>query len=155
MLNLSARGIALIAKYEGFAPRIYICPAGYKTIGYGHVVLPHEVFDEISENAARKLLRADAAVAERAVRRLIQVSLTQNQFDALVSFVFNVGGGALQRSTLRRLVNRKEYALAAQQFLKWTRAGSKILPGLVARRKEEAALFMDDDIRERLDYFIV
>jgi lysozyme len=88
-----------------------------------------------------ELLRIDAQIAEAAVVRLIRVPLTDGQFDALVSFTFNLGAGALQRSTLRRRANRGEHEAAAGEFKKWIWAAGKRLPGLVTRRRAESALY--------------
>lgn len=82
-------------------------------------------------------MRQDAVIAERAVLRLISVPLTDGQFDALVSFTYNLGGGALQRSTLRRKINREEHAEVPEQFMRWVWAGGRKLKGLVRRRQEE------------------
>lgn len=143
MRRISDKGLALIKKYEGFSAKVYICPAGYETIGFGHLVRAGKDFSAgISKQQAEDLLRQDAAFAERAVLRLISVPLSDGQFDALVSFVFNLGGGALQASTLRRKLNRGEYEAAAQQFGRWVFAGGRKLNGLVRRRAEEAALFL-------------
>jgi GH24 family phage-related lysozyme (muramidase) len=142
-MRLSNTGIALIKRFEGFSPMPYLCPAGYLTIGYGHLVGTGNWGQGIGEEEAEALLRADVRIAERAVLRLIHVPLTQSQYDALVSFTFNLGSGALQRSTLRRKVNRSEHEAAAHEFAKWVFAGGKRLPGLVARRKAEAILYME------------
>ncbi|MBK8208641.1 MAG: lysozyme [Rhodospirillales bacterium] len=88
----------------------------------------------MGEDEAEDLLRRDASIAERAVLHLITVPLTDGQFDALASFVFNVGAGGLQRSTLRRKVNREEHALVPAEFMKWVWAGGRKLQGLVRRR---------------------
>jgi lysozyme len=89
---------------------------------------------------AIELLSRDLAIAEAAVRRLITIPLNQSQFDALVSFAFNVGEGALERSTLRRRINQGNWALAKREFLRWVHADGKKLEGLVARRLAEAGL---------------
>ena len=144
MRKVSEEGLRLIKRFEGFSETVYICPAGYPTIGYGHVVLDHEVENfayGISEEQATDLLRQDVAIAERAVLQHINVPLSDGQFDALVSFTFNLGSGALQRSTLRRKLNRQEYRLAAKEFGRWVWAGGKKLKGLIHRRNAEAALF--------------
>ena len=144
MRKVSEEGLSLIKRFEGFSETVYICPAGYPTIGYGHVVLDHEVENfayGISEEQATDLLRQDVAIAEYAVVRHINVPLSDGQFDALVSFTFNLGSGALQRSTLRRKLNRQEYRLAANEFSRWVWAGGKKLKGLIHRRNAEAALF--------------
>ena len=144
MRHITQAGIDLIKQFEGFSPTIYICPAGYPTIGYGHVVKPQEreqFAGGISTEQAEALLRQDVQTAERAVLRLITVPLTDGQFDALVSFTFNLGAGALQRSTLRRKVNRGDHAALPSEFRKWVWAGGSKLEGLVRRRNEEANLY--------------
>lgn len=142
MRHITQNGIDLIKRFEGFSAKVYICPAGYPTIGYGHVVKPYEDFSVgIDEAQAEELLRQDAVIAERAVLRLISVPLTDGQFDALVSFTYNLGGGALQRSTLRRKINREEHAEVPEQFMRWVWAGGRKLKGLVRRRKAEISLY--------------
>jgi GH24 family phage-related lysozyme (muramidase) len=144
MRHISKDGLDLICRFEGFSPVIYICPAGYPTIGYGHLITEankEQFLDGVDEDEALELLRKDVAAAERAVLRLINVPLTQGQFDALVSFTFNLGAGALQRSTLRRKVNRGELDDVPAELMKWVWAGGRKLRGLVRRRKEEAFLF--------------
>jgi lysozyme len=136
-------GLELIKHFEGFSSTIYICPAGYPTIGYGHVVLAHEDFSQgITEAEAENLLRQDVATAERAVLRLIHVPLTDEQFDALVSFTYNLGSGALQRSTLRRVINRHHHVGVPRQLRRWVYAGGRKLKGLVRRREAEAQHYM-------------
>ncbi|MES9843245.1 MAG: lysozyme [Candidatus Sedimenticola sp. 6PFRAG5] len=144
MRHITQEGLDLIKRFEGFSPTIYICPAGYQTIGYGHVVRNEEKerFDAgIDQEQGEELLRRDAQVAERAVLRLITVPLTDGQFDALVSFTFNLGSGALQRSTLRRKVNRAEHDEVPDQLIRWVWAGGKRLKGLARRRAAESAVY--------------
>ena len=142
MRHITQEGLDLIKRFEGFSPTIYICPGGYPTIGYGHVVKKHEDFSNgINEVEAENLLRQDAGIAERLVLRLIHVPLTDGQFDALVSFTFNLGCGALQRSTLRRKFNREEYGDVPKQFMRWIWAGGRKLRGLIRRRKSEVLLY--------------
>lgn len=137
-----AAGLAIIQHFEGFAAMPYRCPAGYWTVGFGHLIQPGEDFSHgISRAQAERLLLADVAVAERAVWRLITVPLNSNQFSALVSWTFNLGGGALQRSTLRRRLNRGDYDGTPAQMLRWNKAGGRVLAGLTRRRQAEAALF--------------
>ncbi|MFO0109292.1 MAG: lysozyme, partial [Alphaproteobacteria bacterium] len=122
----------------------YMCPAGYPTIGYGHLVTEankEQFLDGVDEDKALDLLRQDVAVAERAVLCLITVPLTDGQFDALVSFTFNLGAGALQRSTLRRKVNREEHDDVPAELMKWVWAGGRKLKGLVRRRAAEGAVY--------------
>ena len=142
MRNITQNGLDLIKRFEGFSRTVYFCPAGYPTIGYGHVVKDGEDFSNgIMEGEAEELLRQDAVIAERAVLRLINVPLTDGQFDALVSFTYNLGGGALQRSTLRRKINREEHGEVPEQFMRWVWAGGRKLKGLVRRRAAEAGLY--------------
>ena len=141
MRHITDRGLTLIKTFEGFSPHTYHCPAGYPTIGYGHVVRRGESFTEISEIEAEYILRQDVIHAERAVSRLITVPLSEGQFDALVSFTFNLGAGALQRSTLRRRVNRHQHQDMPFQLKRWVWAGGRKLRGLIRRREAEAYLY--------------
>lgn len=142
MRHVTAEGIALIKRFESFSTNTYICPAGYPTIGYGHMVKEREsraYASGIDEAKALEILARDVATAEKAVLRLIAVPLKDGQFDALVSFTFNLGAGALQRSTLRRKVNREEHDDVPAEFMKWVWAGGKRLQGLVRRREAEGS----------------
>ncbi len=140
-MRASQQTLLLIAAFEGFSPRPYRCPAGLLTIGYGHVIGAGEAIDAISESQGIQWLRRDVAQAEMAVARLITVPLRQHQFDALVSFTFNLGAGALQRSALRRVVNRHAHDEVPAQLLRWVYGGGKKLPGLVRRRAAEGRLY--------------
>ncbi|WP_375645432.1 lysozyme [Bartonella sp. AA56HLJMS] len=142
MRHITQNELDLIKRFEGFSRTVYFCPAGYPTIGYGHVVKNDEDFSAgIDETQAEELLRQDATIAKRAVLHLINVPLTDGQFDALVLFTYNLGGGALQRSTLRRKINREEYAEVPEQFMRWVWAGRRKLKGLVRRRYAECLLY--------------
>ncbi|MBT9165106.1 MAG: Lysozyme RrrD [candidate division WS2 bacterium] len=138
--RVTQRGLEFIKRWEGFSPVPYYCSAGVRTIGWGHVIKPTETLLRVSEQEAEALLVQDLFVAERAVLRLIRVPLTDNQFDSLTSFTFNVGSGALQRSTLRARLNRGDYDVR-EQFLRWIRAGGKVIRGLLRRRIAEANMF--------------
>lgn len=140
--TISPRGIALIKEHEGFRAKPYYCPAGKLTIGYGHVIRDGENFKAITPEEGEALLRNDVAEAESAVSRLVKAPLTQNQFDALVSFVFNIGTNRFAKSTLCSLLNQEMYFAAAQEFQKWAWGGGKKLPGLVKRRAAEKELFL-------------
>lgn len=143
MYHTSPTGLALIQHFEGFSKTVYRCPAGILTIGYGHALQAGESFPHgISLVDAQDLLVQDISIAESAVSRLCPVRLTQGQFDALVSFTFNLGAGALQRSALRRCVNRGEHAQAAEQFLRWVYAGGKKSKGLLLRRHAEKQCYL-------------
>ena len=141
--HLSSRGLNLIKQFEGLRPAVYVCPAGLRTIGYGHVIRAGEVFSQpLSEPEAEALLLQDIEVAAKAVYRLIKVPLTQGQFDALVSFTFNCGTGALQRSTLRACVNREEHWQVPAELLRWSRVKGALSNGLMRRRMAEALLYV-------------
>ena len=138
----SKQGINLIKQFEGFRPKPYVCIGGFQTIGYGHKLLPHEKYPYIDETEAELILTADLNKAERAVLKYINVLLSDNQFTALVSFTYNVGIAALQRSTLRQKLNYGDYLTAGEEFLKWIYASGRQISGLVIRRKIESALFL-------------
>ena len=140
-MNTSETGIGLIKAFEGLVQQAYVCPAGYLTIGYGHLVRDGEDFGVISEAKATELLAADLGTAERAVERLIPIPLKQRQFDALVSFTFNLGAGALQASTLRKRLLSGDFDDIPYQLSRWTIAGGRKLKGLILRRAAEARLF--------------
>jgi lysozyme len=144
MRHIIPEALELICRFESFSAKIYICPAGYPTIGYGHVVKSHEkekFAGGITEPEAKIILQADVAIAERAVLRLISVPLTDGQFGALVSFTFNLGSGSLQHSTLRRKVNRQEHNEVPEELGKWVWARGRKLSGLIKRRRAEATLY--------------
>lgn len=164
-MKISQAGIDLIKQFEGLrdgdktTPGLdpYLCPAGVVTIGWGHAVLQQgqqlrgaaglKIATQmhpngISLDAAERLLLADCDGFERAVNEAVKVPITQNQFDALVSFAFNLGGGALRRSNLLRKLNAGDYQGAAAEFQNWVKSNGQVLPGLVRRRKAEAELFL-------------
>ena len=145
-MKISPLGLALIKYYEGYRTTPYRCAAGKITVGYGHVIgnglqLPDEWNRKFSLGEIDELLRTDLARFERGVLHYCTVYITQSQFDSLVSFSFNLGLGVLQRSTLRQKLNRGDYDGASKEFLKYTRAGGKVLKGLVRRRQAEYNLF--------------
>ena len=124
MMKTGIEAIKLLKKFEqgpngGFASEVYKCSSGENTIGYGHVVLPDEHFTTISEEEAEELLRKDIAIAEDAINRYVKVPLTQNRFDALVSFVFNVGVKAFKSSTLLKKLNQGLYDEIDEELAKW------------------------------------
>ncbi len=140
-MQISQNGLAIIKKFEGFSATPYLCPAGKTTIGYGHVIAAGESFTDISTDAAEDILKNDIAKVEQALAGLIKVPLNQNQFDALVSFTYNIGITAFKNSTMRLLLNINEPALAAKEFARWVYCGGKVLNGLVSRRQDEERLF--------------
>lgn len=138
--RINDEGLALIKQWEGLKLRAYRCPAGVWTIGYGHTRTARPNM-EIDAATAELLLRVDLRDFEAAVEDLIDVPLTEGQFAALVSWSFNVGGGAMARSTLRRRLNAGAYHEVPEQLMRWTRAGGRVLRSLVNRRAAEAGLW--------------
>jgi lysozyme len=157
-MKISTAGVDLIKHFEGIRLKPYRCPAQLWTVGVGHVLYPDQA--KLSAEGKRhyplkpehnrsftqkevdELLRNDLCLFEAGVERLCGRSLSQCQFDALVSFVFNLGLGTLQRSTLKSKLTRGDIKGAADQFLKFSMAGGKILPGLQRRRIAERTMFL-------------
>ena len=140
-MNVSETGIELIKKFEGCILKAYKCPAGVWTIGYGHTSGVKEG-QNITKAKAEEFLKQDLKQFEVAVNNLVNVSLNQYQFDALVSFCYNLGPGNLKSSTLLKLLNKGDYKGAAEQFDRWVYASGKKLAGLVTRRAAEKDLFL-------------
>lgn len=142
-LRLGAAGEALIKSYEQFRPTAYLpTPKDVWTIGWGHT---HGVKqgDTCTQATAQMWLEQDVADAASTINRLVTTELTQNEFDALVSFTFNVGVGAFGGSTILKLLNEAKHAeLVAPQFLRWDKQAGRTLPGLTRRREAERALFL-------------
>jgi len=150
--ELSRAGARFIAQFEGFRARLYNDPAGHCTIGYGHLVHrgrcngtePAEFRRGITEQRALGLLWSDARAAASELARSVRQPLVQHQFDALVSFVFNVGAGAFRGSTLLRELNAGHYDAVPAQLNRWVYGGGgQPLPGLVRRRRAEGVLFAE------------
>ena len=135
--------VNLIAKWEGFEPEAYRDVVGVWTIGFGHTKDVKEG-DKISYFDAVSLLRKEVSYFARGVALNVTVPLTQNMFDALTSFAYNLGLGNLKRSTLLRKLNREDYEGAAREFKRWNKAGGKVYRGLTSRRLEEEELFRKD-----------
>lgn len=143
-MKISQTGIDLIKDFEGFRPEPYRCSANVPTIGFGSTLGVTMESAPITLAEGEALLKRDLVRFERAVHRLCPVPLTQGQYDALVSFSFNLGSGALQSSTLRRKLMRENYLGAADEFPRWVLAAGRRLAGLVRRREAERALFLSD-----------
>ncbi len=158
-MNVSAETLSLIKHHEGVRMRPYLCPARLWTVGVGHVLYPEQAKLPVSDRlqfalkdedrrvwtAAEvdDLLAKDLARFERGVARYCPSAVnSQGRFDSLVSFSFNVGLGNLQRSSLRMKHNRGDYEGAAEEFMKWTKGGGRVLPGLVKRRLDEQRLYL-------------
>jgi lysozyme len=146
--KLSKACINLVRSFEGYHRKLangdcttYYCPAGVLTIGYGCTVgiNPGDVWTHEQAIAA---LKRELEKHETAVNELVKTEINQNQFDALVSFSYNCGSGALGKSALLKKVNKGDFAGAAAEFHKWNKGGGKVLPGLVRRRAQEAELFL-------------
>jgi lysozyme len=135
--------VNLIAKWEGFESEAYRDVVGIWTIGFGHTKDVKEG-DKISYYDAIALLKKEVAYFARGVELNVKVPVTQNMFDALTSFTYNLGIGNLKRSTLLRKLNREDYEGAAREFKRWNRAGGKVYRGLTSRRLEEEELFRKD-----------
>lgn len=144
LLSLSTAGLLLIAHSEsgtaGPQLQAYKDPVGIPTICYGHIKAV-KLGQTRSLKECEALLQEDASEAGRAVGKLVKVDLTQPQYDALVSFTFNLGAGNLAKSMLLKKLNAGDCRGAAREFLKWDHAGGKKLRGLTRRRQEESLLF--------------
>lgn len=147
-MKISETGLNLIKKFEGLSLKSYLCSAGIPTIGWGNTFY---------ENMKKVTLQDEPITRERAdslfnflvttnyvnvVNRLVIVDINQNQFDALVSFVYNLGSGNFEKSTLLKKVNQSDFIGASLEFEKWNRAGGKVLNGLTKRRLAEKELFL-------------
>ena len=147
MRNMTDEGLDLIKLYDGYSSSPYLCPAQHWTIGYGAIwgldgKRVTEDHPDINKDQADQLLRRDVRKSQIAVLRLIKVPLEDGQFDSLCSFVFNLGSGSLQSSTLRRKINRGDYIGAADEFPRWVFAGGRKLKGLIKRRNHERLMFI-------------
>ncbi len=149
-MKLSSAGLELLKTSEGFRTRAYLDVNGFPTIGYGHRLLHPESFPQgINEPQAAEILVSDVRDAEQAVARLVKVTLTQGQFDALVDFCFNLGAGRLASSTLLKILNFGRYDDAAEQLLRWDIAAGQENPGLKARREAELALWSNSPAAQK------
>ncbi len=146
-MNIGDRGLDLIRAFEGFRADPYLDAVGVPTIGYGSTYYPDgqrvRLTDPpISEPEARRLMQATLAEFEDGISAALQVDVTQSQFDALVCWAFNIGVSAAQNSTLMKKLNSGDYFGAADQFLRWNKAGGVVLRGLSRRRAAERELFL-------------
>ena len=143
-MKISTEGIALIKKFEGCKLESYKCAAGVWTIGYGSTKLITQDMS-ITQDEAEKLLIKDIAEFEEFVLEASEMPLSQHQFDALVSWTFNLGGGNLNSSTMLKVLNTGDYENVPTQIKRWNKAGGKVLEGLIRRREAEALLFEGKD----------
>jgi len=145
-MQTSDKGIALIKEFEGCKLTAYQDSVGVWTIGYGWTQpvdgKPIRAGMTIKQETAERLLKTGLVSYESDVSRLVKVGMTQGQFDALVSFTYNLGARSLSTSTLLRKLNAGDYTGAAAEFMSWNKAGGKVLNGLTRRREAERALFL-------------
>lgn len=145
-MSISQNGINLLSSFEGCELTAYLCPANVWTIGFGTTVYPSGMkvkkSDTCTLEQAKQLKAQDLKRFEKTVNNLVKASLTQNQFDALVSLVYNIGPSAFEKSTLLKKLNAGDYQGAADQFIVWNKSGGKVLQGLVDRRTKERKLFL-------------
>lgn len=141
MQVISKKGLELIKNFEGLRLKAYFCPAGKLTIGYGHLVKDDEP-REITEEEANNLLKKDLELYESEVRNMSKIPVSQGQFDALVSFAFNLGINSLKTSTLLIHFNSKKIIEAALEFPRWCFVGKDKSLGILRRRFAEATLFL-------------
>ena len=146
-MKTSAEGLALIKKFEGLELEAYQCAAGVWTIGYGHTkdVQPGDVW---SESHANHMLEVELEEFEEYINDNVTANLSQNQFDALVSWVYNLGPANLKASTMLKVLNSGDYEGVPAQIKRWNKAGGKVLQGLIRRREAEALLFIGRDWNE-------
>jgi lysozyme len=155
---MSQHGLELLEQWEGFKSEVYKDSAGLPTIGVGHLLTKSELSsgkivingvavsyaNGLTDQQVTNLLAQDVKPAEQCVNSGVKVSLNQDQFDALVSFTFNVGGGAFTNSTLLKVLNQGKYDQVPDQLRRWTRSGGKVVQGLVNRRENEIKLWNGD-----------
>lgn len=140
-------GKKLIKEFEGFRAMAYICPAGVPTIGYGTTRIqgqPVTIGMKITTEEGDRFLEEDLKFFENAINQNVKIELTQNQFDALVAFVYNVGVANFKKSTLLKKLNSNKVMEASEEFSRWNKAGGKVLAGLSRRRAAEKQLFLTE-----------
>lgn len=145
---LSGKGIEFLKQWEGVKYEVYLDPIGLPTVGVGHLLTEDEkrtykVGQKITAQEVDALLRRDISSTVRAVNNWVIHELDQHEFDAVVSLVFNIGVNAFKRSTLLKKLNRGQDKEAAKEFLRWNRAGGKVIRGLTRRRESEMDLFLN------------
>ena len=143
-MNISKEGLSLIKKFEGCELEAYLCPAGVWTIGYGHTKDVKEG-DKITRDEADYLLQEEMIEYESYINDFVEVPLNQNQFDALCSWVYNLGPTNLKNSTMLRVLNEEKYADVPQEIKRWNKAGGEVLDGLIKRREAEAKMFAGEE----------
>ena len=146
-MKISQEGLSLIKKFEGCELEAYKCAANVWTIGYGSTKGVKKG-DTISQEEADKLLLHEMEEYEGYINDMVNVDLKQNQFDAMVAWVFNIGPANLKASTLLKVLNAKDYEGVPAQIKRWNKAGGKVLQGLIRRREAESLLFAGKEWHE-------
>lgn len=144
-MQLSEKGLRQLIKFEGQKLFVYDDGFGFPTVGVGHLVKPQDnlqLGDKITQAQSDKFLRDDVASYEKIVNDFVRVSLTQNQFDMLVSLSFNIGIGNFKKSTLLKKLNSGDYQGAANRFSDWRRSAGRVVKGLITRRAKEREIFL-------------
>lgn len=143
-MNISEDGLKLIKFFEGCKLDAYYCPSNVLTIGYGHTKTVHEGMT-ITQEEADNLLNLDIREFEKYVQSIVKVPLKQHQFDALVSWTFNLGPYNLMNSTLLKELNSSNYSKVPSEIKRWNKSNNKVLDGLVKRREAEAKMFWNEN----------
>ena len=145
-MNISENGIKFITEFEGLKLKAYLDSIGKATIGIGTITYPNgskvKIGDVCTKEQAIEYLKFYMIDMEKQINSMVKVKLTQNQYDALCSFCYNLGCGALKQSTLLKKINLGDFKGASEEFLKWNKAGGKVILGLTNRRKAERELFL-------------
>lgn len=147
-MNLSKRGVEFISKEEGVVLKRYKDVAGFPTIGIGHLITGLEkppIGDAITHKRALELFQEDVQYFETMLETVLEVELTQSQFDACLSLMYNIGYGGFKKSSVLRHINHREMLKAGNAFLLWNKAGGKVRQGLVKRRRRERNLFLNGE----------
>ncbi len=143
-MQISYNGVKFIQNEEGFRGTAYLDSGGVPTLGFGSTWVdgkPVEMGMTCTEKQAELYMETHLANVQTAINQMVKAPLTQNQFDALASFCYNLGTGALRESTLLKLLNQYQYTEAAKQFDRWVHVNGKPVPGLIARRRRERSMF--------------
>jgi len=149
-MKTSYKGLFLIKESEGFSKKAYLCPARVWTIGYGNTWSDVKLGLIITREEAEKRLKKDLEKIEIALNNNINVPINQNQFDALISFIYNIGIYGFLKSTLLKFLNQKKYLEAANEFLRWDKVKRKTIKGLTIRRKKEQFLFLTGSLEKTI-----
>ena len=151
-MKTSQKGINLIKSFEGCKLQSYRDSVGVLTIGYGHTLGVYAGM-RITFQEAENLLKNDLIIYESCIHKLVKVDLTQNEFDSLVSWTYNLGCGSLRKSTMLKYLNEGKKQFVTSEMIKWNKAGGQVLKGLIRRREAEATLFSQAEAIEGKDIY--